>query len=297
MHDMLKPYAMEEFAYLPKDELINLLKKTDIAYFLDDLNYLTVPTCHDALCGYIPGTDPARNFSYLIYREIPPEVQAEMETKLEPWVDKELYISCRDPEVLEQFLDIHYKNRIHTRLCLNTPVQLGDQGKNVQETVETLLAKYNGYYRLDPKCSPVYDYRYAEPGEITMPEKNPVYRIENRTFGTLPDELLLYCWVLYKQDEECFCTLLNTANYVSVGIKCISFSDDIRNSAERKAEAEDVLYLWKYLAAKFHEDGYLIKSIALNIGFDSDEMYEIMGMTKYRCFTTVITEDYIPKKG
>ena len=110
----------------------------------------------------------------------------------------------------------------------------------------------------------------------------------------LSDEVPVYddWYVLKKYGKPVFaygCAL----NYhpERIGTKCFSFDNSFYKYVNETIQTEDVLSIWTYLAKKYISDGYVVKGIAINEGFDSDEMYVRLGMEKYRCFFRLITDN------
>ncbi len=286
MHEILKPYIMEELSHIERDELVDILKKTDRSYFLDDLNFLTIS--EDSLCTYIQGTDVSRNFSYL--RILPPNVTGDGIIMQDSRVEAFIIITCRDLDVLEKYLDLHYKTRLHNAFAINAPVSFAKPDCDAVEAVKELIKKYDGYYSFPDDFPPMFDYRFPDPENIPAPTPDPKYRVVNELSEGVPEEASDFCWTLYKHGEPLFNALFSSY-CEDLGLKCISISATITNYCEHEIESEDLLYLRSYIASKYASDGYTIKNIATNIGGDNDDMCVDLGMKKYRTFIRLVTVD------
>ena len=290
MHKLLIDYAVEGLSYIDKYQLIQALKRADNSYYIDDLNFLTQASNIDCLCGYFSGTDYTRNFSYVRlinknWQTNPTSIDIDFRTL------GRVFISCRDFNVLEQFFDFYYENRLFRSLCLNTPIIFDDVGKPAEEVLPEILAKYSGYYTLS---SQIYDYRFQDLKNIFSNEDDSLYVIESSLQDLLSDEVPVYddWYVVKKYGKPVFaygCSL----NYhpERIGTKCFSFDNSFYKYVNETIQTEDVLSIWTYLAKKYISDGYVVKGIAINEGFDSDEMYVRLGMEKYRCFFRLITDN------
>ncbi len=290
MHELLMDYAVEGLSYIDKYQLINALKRADNSYYIDDLNFLTQASNIDCLCGYFSGTNYTTNFSYVRlinknWQTNPTNIDIDFRI-----LDR-VFISCRDLNVLEQYLDFYYENKLFRSLCLNMPIRFDDVGKPVEEVLPEILVKYSGYYTLS---SQIFDYRFQNLNNIFSNEEDSSYVIESSLQDQFSDEVPIYDdrYVLKKYDEPLFaygCNLYYDSE--RIGIKCFSFGNEFHTYEDKVIVTEDVLYLWKYLAKKFANDGYIVKGIAIDDGFDNDEMYVRLGMEKYRCFFKLITDN------
>lgn len=283
MHELLRNYVVEGLSYIDKDELVKILKQADNSYYIDDLNFLTAPSNIDCLCGYFPGTDYTRNFSYV--RLINKSWQTNLTNiDIDFRILDSVFISCRDLNVLEQYLDLYYENRLFKKISLNVPARFDDAEQPAEKIVPNLIEKYNGYYNIS---SQVFDYRFQDLNAISSNKEDSSYVIESSLQDQHSDEIPIYddWYVLKKYGNPIFaygCSLYYHPE--RIGIKCFPFGNEFHTYEDKVIVTEDVLYLWKYLAKKFASDGYIVKAIAINEGFDSDEMYVRMGMKKYRCF-------------
>ncbi len=288
MHDILKNYVVEGMSYIDRNELVEILKQTDSSYYIDDLNYLTLPSVIDALCGYLPGTLPSRNFCYI--RLLNKKWGSHSEG-VELCIPKECVISCRDVKALELYLSFFFENRVFEKFSLNVPARFDDAEQPAEKIIPNLLERYDGYYKVS---SHKFDYRFQDSKNIFLNEENSSYVIESSLQDIFSEEVLIYddWYVLKKYDEPIFaygCNLYYDPE--RIGIKCFSFANHFHAYEDKVIVTEDVLYLWRYLAKKFINDGYVVKSIAIDVGFDNKEIYEHMGMEKYRCFIKLRLND------
>ena len=284
MHDLLKKYTVNGLHYIDKNELIDALKRVDNAYYIDDLNYLTLPSNVDCLCGYFPGTIPERNFCYV--RLINKNWQVDPDNP-ELLMPNGCVISCRDLDVAERFLDLFYEHRFFKKYFLNLPAKF--EGTE-QSEVEALLEKYKGYYRL---TSLKFDYRFQDLNDIWEDDVVSSNQIESVPQDIFRDDLLTYSdWYVFKKGGKsafaygCF----KYFHPERIGMKIFSFGNHFHTYENEIITTEEALQLWKFLARKYMKDGYVVKGIAVDDGFDKDEMYLRLGMKQYRCFVTLATD-------
>lgn len=283
MHELLKNYVIEGLSYMDKDELVKILKQADNSYYIDDLNFLTMPSNIDCLCGYFPGTDYARNFSYVLlinknWQINPTNIDIDFRS-----LDR-VFISCRDLNVLEQYLDFYYENRLFKKFSLNVPASFDDAEQPAEKIVSNLIEKYNGYYSIS---SQVFDYRFQYLNTISSNEGDSSYVIESSLQDLFSDLIPVYDdWYVLRKHGNPILAYGCSLHYrpERIGIKCIPFANNFYAYEDNVIVIEDALHLWKHLAKKFANDGYIVKGIAINDGFDNDDMYQRMGMEKYRCF-------------
>lgn len=290
MHELLKNYVIEGLSRIDKDELVKILKQADNSYYIDDLNFLTMPSNIDCLCSYFPGTDYARNFSYVRlinknWQTNPTNIDIDFRSL------NSVFISCRDLNVLEQYLDFYYKNRLFKKFSLNVPVRFDDAEQPAEKIVPNLIEKYNGYYNI---ASQVFDYRFQDLNAVSSNKEDSSYVIESSSQDLFSDRIPVYddWYVLKKYGSPIFaygCSLQYRVE--RIGIKCVPFANNFHAYEGKVIVTEDALCLWKYLAKKFANDGYIVKGIAINDGFDNGEMYQRMGMEKYRCFIKLKTDN------
>ena len=288
MHELLKNYVIEGLSYMDKDELVKILKQADNSYYIDDLNYLTVPGIIDALCGYLPGTNPSRNFCYIRLLNIKRSSNSEED---ELRIPKECVISCRDFKALELYLSFFFENRVFEKFSLNVPARFDDAEQSAEKIVPNLIEKYNGYYGIS---SQLFDYRFQDLNAISSNEEDGSYVIESSSQDLFSDRIPVYddWYVLKKYGSPIFaygCSLPYRSE--RIGIKFVLFANNFHAYDDKVIATEDALRLWKYLAKKFANDGYIVKGIAINDGFDNDDIYQQMGMEKYRCFIKVKTDN------
>ena len=290
MHELLKNYVIEGLSYMDSDELVKNLKQANNSYYIDDLNFLTMPSNLDCLCGYFPGTDFARNFSYVrlinkSWQTNPTNIDIDFRS-----LDG-VFISCRDLNVLEQYLDFFYENRLFKEFSLNVPARFGDAEQTAEKVVPNLIDKYNGYYNIS---SHMFDYRFQDLNTISSNEEDSSYVIESSLQDLLSDWIPVYDdWYVFKKYGIPIFAYGCSLQYrpERIGIKCVPFANNFHAYEDKVIVTEDALYLWKYLAKKFTNDGYVVKGIAINDGFDNDDMYQRMGMEKYRCFIKLKTDN------
>lgn len=292
MHELLKPYAVNGMNYIERAALMKMLADHDGSYFLDDLNFLDVAA--DCLCGYLPDTDPKRNFCY--YRVI--RGMDENDRRLANLV----IISCRDLNALEKYLDFYYNNRIMKRFSVNVPARFESSDEDSVDTVKALLEKYSGYYRFSEKRPPRHDYRFPDPENITATAENGIYQVKNEVTDkgrSDSEKFKRFIWTLYKDGEPLIEEFVNSffeqeldpyPYCVDVRLKAISFGNTKYLREGVKIETEEYAYIRRYIASAFAKEGYIIKSIATENEDDTDEIYEQMGMTKYRSFILIETE-------
>lgn len=288
MGDFLKKYAVDGLRYIDKNELIEALKHADNAYYIDDLNYLTMPNIIDCLCGYLPGTTPERNFCYV--RIFGNSWQFDPNNPPQFRLPKGYIISCCDLDAAERFLDLFYENRVFNKYFLNLPAKFEGMNRSAEEVLQTLLDKYKGYYRI---ASKVFDYRFEDfcddwdrddrSIEISLAEQD--------IFGD--DVQIFDKWYVLRKEGKPVLAYGYSPYYHPdrIGTKFFSFDNSLHAYGDNAILEEDVLHLWKFLAHKYIEEGYIVKGIAINDGFDNDEMYLRMGMAKYRCFLKLITDN------
>ena len=275
---------------MDKDELVKTLKQADNSYYIDDLNFLTMPANLDCLCGYFLGTDCARNFSYVrlinkSWQTNPTNIDIDFRSL------NSVFVSCRDLNVLEQYLDFYYENRLFKKFSLNVPARFDDAEQPAEKIVANLIEKYNGYYNIS--CH-MFDYRFQALNTISSKEEDSSYVIESSSQDLFSDWIPVYddWYVLKKYGSPIFaygCSLPYRSE--RIGVKCVSFANNFHAYDDKVIATEDALYLWKYLAKKFANDGYVVQGIAVNKGFDNDDMYQRMGMEKYRCFIKLKTDN------
>ncbi len=273
---------------MDKDELVKIIKQADNSYYIDDLNYLTVPSIIDALCGHLPGTNPSRNFCYIRLLNIKRSSNSEED---ELRIPKECVISCRDFKALELYLSFFFENRVFENFSLNVPARFGDAEQPAEEIVSNLIEKYNGYYNI---FSQVFDYRFQDLNAISSNEEDSSYVIESSLQDLFSDWIPIYenWYVLQKNGSPIFAYGSNLClDPERIGIKYFSFANNFHTYEDKVIATEDAVYLWKYLAKKFANDGYIVKGIAINDGFDNDDIYQRMGMEKYRCFIKLKTDN------
>ena len=283
MHDLLKNYVVKGLSYIERDELVKILKQADNSYYIDDLNYLTAPSVIDGLYGYLPGTTPSRNFCYTRLLNI-------MRNSKLP-IPKECVISCRDVNVLELYLSLFFKNRVFEKFSLNVPIRFDDTEQPTEKIVPKLLEQYDGYYKVS---SYMFDYRFQDARSFFAGDKVGLYEIVSTPQDIFGDNVPVYndWYVLKKYDNPIFaygCSLYYDLE--KIGVKCFSFGNHFYTYEDKTIVTEDVIYLWRYLAKKYANEGYIVKAIAIDDGFDNDEMYKRMGMERYRCFIKMKTEN------
>ncbi len=304
MHELLKPYCFEEFQYIPREELIVLLKRTDNAYYIDDLNYLTSRQDDMVLCGYFPETDPARNFCYIdmtagelclgkeIFRfENPP---------------KSVKIACRDFELLRRYVKFFAERKTGLRLSLNVTASW-------EETVDRLLAETGGY----EKREVLYDMRFPDGKELTDEPVPEPYRIVyagsaevvllERVLEDAEPESVRYVeaesilgevrtnpahmiWTIYENDQPLFTYDADgwgdpEAQEERIGYRLFSFGPRCILHSERAPDEKACAWLLRVLCRIYKERGYFIKNITLNErGIESETVCRMLGMERYRMF-------------
>lgn len=290
MHELLKNYVIEGLSYMDSDELVKILKQANNSYYIDDLNFLTMPSNLDCLCGYFPGTDFARNFSYVrlinkSWQTNPTNIDIDFRS-----LDG-VFISCRDLNVLEQYLDFFYENRLFKKFSLNVPARFGDAEQTAEKVVPNLIDKYNGYYNIS---SHMFDYRFQDLNTISSNEEDSSYVIESSLQDLLSDWIPVYDdWYVFKKYGIPIFAYGCSLQYrpERIGTKCFSFDNSFYAYEDKKISTDDALKMWHYLARKYASNGYIVKGIAINEEYDNDEMYVRLGMEKYRCFFKLITDN------
>ena len=286
MHDLLKNYAVDGLDYIDKNELVKALKRADNGYYIDDLNYLTMPSVVSCLCGYFPGTIPEGNFCYdrLINRNW--QVDPDNVDLLPP---NDCIISCRDLDAVERFLDLFYENNMCKKYSLNLPARFEETDQPAEKVLQNLLEKYNGYYRLK---SQRFDYRLNNLNDILECDIDSSLEIVSATQDMFDDVPIYNDWyVLKKEGRPVFAYGHYAYHSERIGIKFFSFSDSVHAYGDGPVLEDDVLRMWRFLARKYMREGYIVKGIAVDKEFDNDEMYVRLGMEKYRCFFKLMIDD------
>lgn len=298
MHELLKPFAVDGMNYIERAELMRMLADHDGPYFFDDLVFLNVAA--DCLCGYLPDTDPKRNFCY--YRVVRSGIDGKGRR-----VEDYAIISCRDPDILERYLDFYYNNRIIRRFSVNVPAKFESASEDSDKTVKALLEKYGGYYKISEERPPIHDYRFPDPDNITATAESGAYQVKNQATNKARsdhEKFKRFIWILYKDGKPLIEEFINPyfeqelgpyPYCVDVGVKAISFGDTEYLREGVKIETEEYAFIRRYIASVFAKEGYIIKSIATGNEDDTDEIYEQMGMEKYRSFILLETEEQTKK--
>lgn len=287
MHDLLKRYVVEGLSYIDRDELVKILKQADNSYYIDDLNYLTIPSINDCLCGYLPGTLPSRNFCYIRLLNIKRSSNSE---DVELRTPKECVISCRDAKALELYLTFFFEHRVFEKFSLNVPARFDDAEQPAEKIIPNLIERYDGYYKVS---SYMFDYRFQDARRFFVGEKGGSYQIVSASQDIFDNAPVYDDWYVFKKyGKPIFaygCSLYYDPE--RIGIKCFSFDNSFYAYEDKKISTDDALKMWHYLARKYASNGYIVKGIAINEEYDNDEMYVRLGMEKYRCFFKLITDN------
>jgi len=304
MHELLKPYCFDEFLYIPRRDMIALLKQTDNAYYIDDLNYLTCRQDDMVLCGYFPGTDPARNFCYIDMTAGEICFGEERFGFTNP--PKSVKITCRDFELLRRYLKFFGERSTGLLLSLNVTSAW-------EEAVGELLAE-TGVYE---KREILYDMRFpseSEQKEEPIPEPYRVVyagaeealllervRTESEP-GTeryveaesMLDEIRTnpahMIWTLYENDRPLFTYNADgwgdwDALEKRIGYRLFGFGSRYVTHSGREPEENECACLLRVLCRYYGERGYFIRNITLNERImESESVCRMLGMERYRMF-------------
>ncbi len=289
MHNVLLPYVFDDVKYLSNTELIHMLKNKDNSYYIDDINFLSIPDSEYVLCGYLPEFDPAENFYYAIARQ---RIIGENIEILSP---KLMILSCTSFECLERFLSIicTYKPQIST-ISINLPCSVqtmtdSDDCTTVRERLDMLMQEYGDYFE-ELHC--LYDMRYESDFIPSFHKTCWKYRIEETT-----DEFLESLFSVYENDKLLFKYQPNTfvtpnSNLESLrqpaierlGKNVISFIDDVMCESQNESYEEAIKFCLSAISDLYLKRGYIVKNIALNNAFENEGVCREIGMTRFRQF-------------
>lgn len=304
MHELLNPYRFDEFCYLSRKELIALLKEADNAYYIDDLNYLTGRQDDMVLCGYFPGTDPARNFCYIDMIAGELRLGEEIFRFMNP--PKSVKIVCRDFELLRRYVEFFAERKTGLLVSLNVTASWEDAvdglllETGVYEKRETLYdmrfpAKEERRAELIPES-----YRVVHAGaEEAMLLERILADAEPQTEKYVAAEVMLnevrtnpahMIWTLYENTRPLFTYDADVwgdpdALEERIGYRLFSFGSRYVTHSEREPEVKACVCLLRVLCRYYEERGYFIKNITLNERtIESEAVCRMLGMERYRMF-------------
>ena len=289
MHNVLLPFVFDEVEYLSSTELIQILKNKDNSYYIDDINFLSIPDSEYVLCGYLPGFDPAENFYYVIARQI---INGENIEILSP---KLMILTCTSFECLERLLSIicKYKPQIST-ISINLPCSVlrmtdSDDCTTVREKLDVLIKEYGDYFE-ELDC--LYDMRYESAFIPSFHKTCNKYRIEETTDEFLEPLFSVYenDKLLFKYQPNTFFTLnsniesLRQPSVERLGKNVISFSDSVMCESRNESYEDAIKFCLSAISALYLKRGYIVKNIALRNDFENEDVCKEIGMTRFRQF-------------
>lgn len=320
MHKLLRPFICEDLCYLDRSDLVERLKKTDLEYFIDDINYLSAPSVTDdsyTLCGYLPGTDPTRNFCYITVNETRDFPNPGDVSTTPP---KLLIVSCRDKEVLHKYLSLFEKQKPQLRISLNLPA--------VWETeLDDLLELHRDSY---VKGRVLYDMRFESRDRVLAPPLSEVYRvvpsgerevellsemlqnmapgdrrgltesylrdIQSDTgreyFSMYKDGRLLFTYVVQNWDDR------KVSAAQCIGKSVMSFSNQYIKHVDEEIDMASQEFFLRFLSERYVNKGFIVKNVAFdNHPFENEEVCRRLGMVRYRQFVSLLGSWLPPKRG
>ncbi len=289
MDTVLLPFVFNGCSYLSSLDLVQMLKETDNYYYLDDINYLTIPPHEQALCGYFSETDPIQCFYYAIATKDPTTENSEIKPP------KEIILNCKDFEYLERFMDLICKQkppiaRIAINLpCLNEKILYADQSKTIYENLTLLMKKYEATLK---EVSTLYDFRFEDSSKLTRNNFDNKYRL-TETLGPFPDpafnvyenEQLLFQYSpnTFSTRNSIFPSLRRPAKE-RLGMNVLSFTNDVITESLSPIPVDAIEFCLQKISRIYLARGYVVKNIAFPTAFENEDICTALGMTRYRQF-------------
>lgn len=298
--------------------MIELFKKHDIEYFIDDLNYLTIKKDEAVLCAYFPDTDPKENFCYIFLGGPGAYRYCNHEDENNLLAPNFAYISCRDLEILKKFIELFNKHTAPLHLSINIPASFDqtDAFMTNFDLYQKHKTLYDMRFETPLKMNGSKEYHVTKSGKAEVKllrdllsvnnDSDTDYWIENFIYQIVNNENH-HIWTLYKNDDPVFTYdsspwRIFTKNGIitsedRIGAKIVSFSD--MYVLFRTPTEDELLYFLKYISSYYKKYGFIVKNICIDDEksiFETEELCQKIGMTPYRKFITYRNKNLKNKK-